>query len=101
MYTYVTFHIPPSEEFFKKYLQREIGVSEDVKITKKNMLQMWDKYYKPPLDVTLGSDLDASLGPDLDVSLGRDLDVLLGIGSNSEHELGSDDEELLALLDTF
>ena len=83
----------------------------------KNMVQMWDKYYKPPLDVTLGSDLDASLGPDLDTSLetdldaslgcdldaslGTDLDVLLGIDSNSEHELGSDDEELFALVDTF
>ena len=93
----------------KKYLQREMGVSEDVKITKKNMVQMWDKYYKPPLDVTLGSDLDASLGldldalleTDLDASLGTDLDVSLGIDSNSEHELGSDADELLALLDTF
>ena len=61
----------------KKYLQREMGVSEDVKITKKNMVQMWDKYYKPPLDVTLKSDLDALLGTELDVSLGTELDVLL------------------------
>ena len=94
--------------FLDAFLQKEMGVSEDVKITKKNMVQMWDKYYKPSLDVTLGSDLDASLGTELDVSLGRELDaslgteldVLLGIDSNGEHELGSDDEELLALLDT-
>ena len=42
---------------------------------------------------TLHHDLDASLGTDLNVSMGFDL--------NSEYELGSDDEELLALLDTF
>ena len=97
-----------------------MGVSEDVKITNKNMVQMWDKHYKPTLDVTLGSDLDTSLGPELDASLGTDLDasigddldallraesadlnVSLGIDSNSEHELGSDAEELLDLLDKF
>ena len=88
----------------KKYLQREMGVSEDVKITNKNMVQMWDKYYKPPLDVTLGSDLDDLLEAqaDLDVSLGTDLDVSLGLDAISEEKpLGSEEEDLLALLDQF
>ena len=49
----------------------------------------------------LGRNLDASFECDLDASLGTALYVLLDIDSNSEHELGSDDEELLALLDTF
>ena len=54
------------------------------------------------MDVTLGSDLDELLEAELNVSFGTDLDVSLGIDAISEDEpLGSDAEDLIALLDQF